>query len=77
MDNVPNSGEKIIWPCGAIARSMFQDDIQIYYKDGVDEVKVELKKKGLAWESDKEYKFKNPDGWNQTAFQENHVKPES
>ena len=45
-----------ILPCGAIANSMFSDDITLK-KDGSD---VPLLRRGIAWESDKQYKFRNP-----------------
>jgi len=49
-------------PCGAIANSLFNDKIELGYKpqDAVT-VKVDLLRTGIAWESDKKYKFKNPD----------------
>jgi hypothetical protein len=53
-------------PCGAIANSMFSDTITLTYKntDGsnAQEKNVGLIRKGIAWDSDKNYKFKNPDG---------------
>lgn len=52
-------------PCGAIANSMFSDTIEIMYTDssatgGSQLKKVDLLRRGIAWESDKNYKFKNP-----------------
>eukprot|EP01088_Endostelium_zonatum_P017033 TRINITY_DN4847_c0_g1_i1.p1 TRINITY_DN4847_c0_g1~~TRINITY_DN4847_c0_g1_i1.p1 ORF type:complete len:361 (+),score=69.38 TRINITY_DN4847_c0_g1_i1:197-1279(+) len=44
-------------PCGLIALSLFNDTFVIYKPDG--DV-VPLTKKGIAWSSDKEYKFSNP-----------------
>ncbi len=54
-------------PCGAIANSLFSDDIRLssILKDssgGFQKQEVNLLNTGIAWESDKEYKFKNPDG---------------
>lgn len=48
-------------PCGAIANSLFNDKIDLEYnpKEGPP-VKVDLLRHGIAWESDKKYKFKNP-----------------
>jgi len=47
---------KPILPCGAIANSMFSDVIELYK----DDTKVPVLRKGIAWESDKQYKFRNP-----------------
>lgn len=73
-------------PCGAIANSMFNDSITLQYtKAGeVDNWQpVPVLKRGIAWESDRKYKFKNPDTGGDTspaalkrAFErENTVKP--
>jgi len=51
-------GNKTIVPCGAIANSLFNDTIQLL-KD--DESEIDMTKKGIAWESDKKYKFRNPE----------------
>ena len=50
-------------PCGAIANSLFNDKISLQYSDkgGNNWSDVPLLKTGIAWPSDKEYKFKNPD----------------
>jgi len=50
-------------PCGAIANSMFNDTISLQYiKDGeTDWANVTLLNTGIAWQSDKEYKFRNPE----------------
>ena len=66
---------KWIWPCGAIANSMFQDEINLFY--GPEKKPVLLKRTGIAWESDKQFKFKNQSGWNATTFkdQTKFVKP--
>ena len=51
-----------IAPCGAIANSLFSDDLSIYSpQHGRD---VPLLRTGIAWPSDKEIKFKNPPGPN-------------
>jgi len=44
-------------PCGLIALSFFNDTYVIYDPYGVP---VNLTKRGIAWSSDKEYKFANP-----------------
>lgn len=53
---------KWIVPCGAIANSLFNDEITLK-KDAKE---VTVWKTGIAWESDKKYKFKNPDTNGQT-----------
>ncbi|KAF2901971.1 hypothetical protein ILUMI_04207 [Ignelater luminosus] len=56
-----------IAPCGAIANSMFNDVLRIYYCppkttscNESNRVVIPLLKKGIAWDSDKHIKFKNP-----------------
>lgn len=60
-----NDTGKYYAPCGAIANSMFNDKITLQYKDkgaaSATWTDVPLLKTGIAWPSDKEYKFKNPD----------------
>lgn len=50
-------------PCGAIANSMFNDVLKIYYdpSNNPDKmVEVPLLRTGIAWDSDKNIKFRNP-----------------
>lgn len=49
-------------PCGAIANSLFNDTITLQYRVGKSGVwkDVSLLRTGIAWDSDKQYKFKNP-----------------
>jgi len=61
------SGEgcKTIVPCGAIANSFFNDKITLTYKTNesdADWQEVKLNNTGIAWPSDKKYKFNNPAG---------------
>jgi len=49
--------DKPIVPCGAIANSLFNDTIKLMDKDNNN---ITLTKTGIAWESDKKYKFQNP-----------------
>jgi len=52
---------KPIVPCGAIANSLFSDKIALSLKKGNGfDGDVNLIRKGIAWASDKQYKFKNP-----------------
>uniref|UniRef100_A0A7G3ABB7 Putative cell cycle control protein n=1 Tax=Lutzomyia longipalpis TaxID=7200 RepID=A0A7G3ABB7_LUTLO len=55
-----------IAPCGAIANSLFSDTLTIHsHADGV----VPLLRTGIAWPSDKEIKFRNPEGDLKQALQ--------
>ncbi|KAK0168106.1 hypothetical protein PV327_001939 [Microctonus hyperodae] len=64
--------KQTIAPCGAIANSLFNDELSLYAwirepnKEGPKE--VPLIKTGIAWPSDKNIKFRNPDGDLKTAF---------
>jgi len=81
-----SNNSKFYAPCGAIANSMFNDVIILQHRDKSSSQafkNVPLNKKGIAWPSDKEYKFKNPEysgGWEglKKVFEEaNTVKPEN
>ncbi|KAJ1150904.1 hypothetical protein NDU88_003691 [Pleurodeles waltl] len=52
-----------IAPCGAIANSMFNDSFKLYYvlNNGT-KTELTLNKRGIAWWTDKNVKFKNPTG---------------
>lgn len=61
-DPYRTSENKPIAPCGAIANSMFNDSLRLYrITDGGEEL-LQLNKKGIAWWTDKNVKFKNPVG---------------
>lgn len=67
-----------IAPCGAIANSLFNDTLELYWNDHPieSESKVPLLNTGIAWPSDKEIKFRNPEGDLKTVLQEkNFVRP--
>ncbi|XP_024275574.1 cell cycle control protein 50A [Oncorhynchus tshawytscha] len=52
-----------IAPCGAIANSMFNDTLDLYYIDpNGTRIQIPLMKKGIAWWTDKHVKFRNPGG---------------
>jgi len=69
----PNTTDKKYAPCGAIANSLFNDTIKLQYQDPKDQSNiwgnVKVTGLGIAWESDKEYKFKNPGGNDQNTAQ--------
>merc|ERR1711935_432051 len=58
MGKDTNGKEKPIVPCGAIANSLFDDKITL--SDSEDN-SINLIRHGIAWESDKIYKFQNPE----------------
>jgi len=68
----PDNGKKYA-PCGAIANSLFNDSIVLEYcekkpcEDGDTWKTVKVTGRGIAWQSDKDYKFKNPGGKNSVA----------
>ncbi|XP_006130745.1 cell cycle control protein 50C-like [Pelodiscus sinensis] len=52
-------------PCGAIANSMFNDTVQLfYYVNSSTAIQVPLLKNGNSWWSDKNVKFRNPTSYN-------------
>ncbi|KAL6477778.1 hypothetical protein MHYP_G00136130 [Metynnis hypsauchen] len=57
--------KKPIAPCGAIANSLFNDTLELYYiyPNGT-KTFIPLVKKGIAWWTDKHVKFRNPAGNN-------------
>ncbi|KAM9433511.1 cell cycle control protein 50A-like [Salvelinus alpinus] len=59
------SSDKPIAPCGAIANSLFNDTLDLYYIDpNGSRTAIPLVKKGIAWWTDKHVKFRNPSGNN-------------
>jgi len=63
--NPVNQTGKVYAPCGAIANSLFNDSITLQYKDTAGTWQnVKVSRRGIAWGSDREYKFKNPKGEN-------------
>ncbi|KAG7187594.1 hypothetical protein KM043_016662 [Ampulex compressa] len=60
-------GTKVpIVPCGAIANSLFSDELTLYSSSH--KMNITLLKTGIAWPSDKNIKFRNPEGNLQEAF---------
>lgn len=49
-------------PCGLVAKSFFNDTFNIYNGTNKTSSLVSMNENGIAWDSDKEYKFKNMDG---------------
>ncbi|KAF4793789.1 cms1 ribosomal small subunit [Turdus rufiventris] len=51
-------------PCGAIANSMFNDTIDLFYNRNSSVIQVPLLKTGNSWWTDKNVKFCNPESYN-------------
>ncbi|KAK2582061.1 hypothetical protein KPH14_002766 [Odynerus spinipes] len=67
---------KPIAPCGAIANSLFSDELTLYSDRNKQD--VPLLKTGIAWPSDKNIKFRNPEGDLKEAFSpERFAKPKN
>ena len=51
-------------PCGAIANSLFNDTIELEWREGESGTwtTVPVLRTGIAWDTDKQYKFRNPAG---------------
>ncbi|XP_010877447.1 cell cycle control protein 50A [Esox lucius] len=70
------SENKPIAPCGAIANSLFNDTLDLYYIDpNGSRTAIPLVKKGIAWWTDKHVKFRNPAGNNLTVVFQGTSKP--
>ncbi|XP_077077066.1 transmembrane protein 30Ab [Siphateles boraxobius] len=68
--------EKPIAPCGAIANSMFNDTLDLFYIDpNGTKNQIPLIKKGIAWWTDKHVKFRNPAGNILTTVFKDTAKP--
>ncbi|NXO03507.1 CC50C protein, partial [Rhinopomastus cyanomelas] len=51
-------------PCGAIANSMFNDTIDLFYNINSSVAQVPLLNTGNSWWTDKNVKFRNPEAYN-------------
>lgn len=72
------SENRPIAPCGAIANSMFNDTLELFYIDpNGTKNSIPLTKKGIAWWTDKHVKFRNPSSSNPnlTAVFQDTAKP--
>ncbi|XP_071957115.1 cell cycle control protein 50A-like isoform X2 [Antedon mediterranea] len=67
-DDVDNVSMAIL-PCGAIANSLFNDTFELTFhnQDGQSNTSVAINKNGLAWPSDVETKFNNPESFEDTV----------
>ncbi|XP_078086217.1 cell cycle control protein 50A-like [Mustelus asterias] len=64
-----------IAPCGAIANSLFNDTLVLYYMDNGTRSEISLIKNGIAWWTDKNVKFRNPSGGNLSTVFKDTAKP--
>ncbi|KAJ8712939.1 hypothetical protein PYW08_008243 [Mythimna loreyi] len=71
---VEDGKTKPVAPCGAIANSLFNDTLTVRSQEMNKDVPV--LRTGIAWDSDKKIKFRNPPGDLKTAFA-NFTKPEN
>ncbi|XP_054470513.1 cell cycle control protein 50B isoform X2 [Anoplopoma fimbria] len=56
-----NNNDKPIAPCGSIANSMFNDTFKLYQKVNGSKKLVPFDGKGIAWWTDYNVKYRNPD----------------
>jgi len=56
-------GDVYLNPCGLIANTFFNDIYSVTSGNDVDGAPLELIEKGIAWESDLQYKFSQPNGF--------------
>ncbi|XP_003705652.1 cell cycle control protein 50A isoform X1 [Megachile rotundata] len=63
-----DSENRPIAPCGAIANSLFSDELTLFSVKH--NTSVPLLKTGIAWPSDKNIKFRNPEGDLREAFKD-------
>ncbi|XP_056412990.1 cell cycle control protein 50B-like [Hyla sarda] len=61
-----NSDQKPIAPCGAVANSMFNDTITLFYYNSGTYDEVPLNGTGISWWTDYNIKFQNPTNGNLT-----------
>ena len=54
------NGTLVLNPCGLIANTLFNDKITLATSSGIDG-HPKLDTTGIAWPSDRDYKFKQPD----------------
>ncbi|CAG7725144.1 unnamed protein product [Allacma fusca] len=65
---------RIYLPCGAIANSMFSDQINVLYKQPGQTIEVPLNRTGISWKTDQEHKFGNPEWFSETNFSDPEVR---
>ena len=70
-----NETKKPIAPCGAIANSLFSDELSLFWWNRTQP--VPLIKTGIAWPSDKNIKFHNPPGNLEQQFKGKTEKPKN
>lgn len=59
---IGNSSTRVAYaPCGAIANSIFNDTLSIVYLDNDTEINIGVLKRNIAWSTDRNVKFRNPE----------------
>jgi len=76
INNTPLKADDVAYPCGLIARSLFNDTYNITSLQDVSSSfaldsgdYVQINEDNIAWKTDIEYKYKNQDGaWQDTQW---------
>lgn len=56
-------GGKTLNPCGYVANTFFNDKISLNSGNDEDGLQLEMREDGIAWQSDLQYRFKMPEGF--------------
>mmetsp|Transcript_22663 Transcript_22663/g.56002 ORF Transcript_22663/g.56002 Transcript_22663/m.56002 type:complete len:394 (+) Transcript_22663:92-1273(+) len=56
-------GGKTLNPCGFVANTFFNDKISLIGGNDEDGLQLEMSEEGIAWQSDLEFKFRMPEGF--------------
>lgn len=62
MSGKPLDPEAQAFPCGLVARSLFNDTFDLSYNSGGSATPYALEEKGIAWPDDINYRYKNING---------------
>lgn len=62
VDGSPLNKDDIAIPCGLIAKSLFTDKYKIFKDENDADSEIKINSENIAWNSDREFKFKNQDG---------------
>uniref|UniRef100_A0A0G4GIR6 ALA-interacting subunit n=1 Tax=Chromera velia CCMP2878 TaxID=1169474 RepID=A0A0G4GIR6_9ALVE len=59
---------KYFYPCGLIARSVFNDTFMLYKGDSEDQIGVDTSAEAITWETDRKEKFVQPDSFSDSTL---------
>jgi len=62
LDGTPLDPEAQAFPCGLVARSLFNDSFTLNYTQNGSAQSFQLVEKGIAWPDDVNYRYKNSNG---------------